>query len=120
MSGIDLIIFDCDGVLVDSEIIAARVEADLLTEAGYPISAEELAETYAGLTFDSVTGLVSSGLSSANLAGGLTGEFIVGTAQNGAGSIGDIYFSVVPEPTPWMLIAGLGLGVACRRRRRQD
>ncbi|RUM97209.1 HAD family hydrolase [Pseudaminobacter arsenicus] len=47
----DLIIFDCDGVLVDSEIIAARVEADLLTEAGYPISAAELAETYAGLTF---------------------------------------------------------------------
>jgi beta-phosphoglucomutase-like phosphatase (HAD superfamily) len=27
----DLVIFDCDGVLVDSEIIAARVEADLLT-----------------------------------------------------------------------------------------
>ena len=25
----DLIIFDCDGVLVDSEIIAARVEAEL-------------------------------------------------------------------------------------------
>lgn len=47
----ELIIFDCDGVLVDSEIIAARVEADLLTEAGYPVSAEELAETYAGLTF---------------------------------------------------------------------
>jgi HAD superfamily hydrolase (TIGR01509 family) len=47
----DLIIFDCDGVLVDSEIIAARVQADLLTEAGFPISAAELAETYAGLTF---------------------------------------------------------------------
>ena len=27
----DLVIFDCDGVLVDSEIIAARVEAELLT-----------------------------------------------------------------------------------------
>jgi HAD superfamily hydrolase (TIGR01509 family) len=51
MTQIDLVIFDCDGVLVDSEIIAARVEAELLTEAGYPISAEELAETYAGLTF---------------------------------------------------------------------
>lgn len=50
----DLIIFDCDGVLVDSEIIAARVEADLLTEAGFPISAEELAETYAGLTFKDI------------------------------------------------------------------
>ena len=44
MAGFDLIIFDCDGVLVDSEIIAAQVESRLLTDAGYPISAEELAE----------------------------------------------------------------------------
>ncbi|PYE36091.1 HAD superfamily hydrolase (TIGR01509 family) [Rhizobium sp. PP-F2F-G38] len=51
MSGIDLIIFDCDGVLVDSEIIASEVEAALLTEAGYPISTEEMAERYAGMTW---------------------------------------------------------------------
>lgn len=51
---IDLVIFDCDGVLVDSEIIAARVEAALLTEAGFEISPEELAETYAGLTFKDI------------------------------------------------------------------
>ena len=51
MSGVDLVIFDCDGVLVDSEIIAARVEAELLTAAGYPIEAEDLARIYAGLTF---------------------------------------------------------------------
>ena len=44
MDSIDLIIFDCDGVLVDSEIIASEVDAELLTEAGYPISAEEMAE----------------------------------------------------------------------------
>ncbi|MER2535748.1 MAG: HAD family hydrolase [Rhizobiaceae bacterium] len=47
----DLIIFDCDGVLVDSEIVAARVEAELITAAGHPITAEEIAESYAGLTF---------------------------------------------------------------------
>jgi HAD superfamily hydrolase (TIGR01509 family) len=50
----ELIIFDCDGVLVDSEIIAARVEAELLTQAGYEISPEELAELYAGLTFKDI------------------------------------------------------------------
>ncbi|MBZ9849612.1 HAD family phosphatase [Mesorhizobium sp. CA14] len=50
----DLVIFDCDGVLVDSEIIAARVEAELLTSAGFEISADELAETYAGLTFKDI------------------------------------------------------------------
>src|SRR5690349_18038821 len=50
----DLIIFDCDGVLVDSEIIAARVEAEMISRAGYPISAEELAEEFAGLTFKDI------------------------------------------------------------------
>ncbi|WP_173931069.1 HAD family hydrolase [Chelativorans sp. Marseille-P2723] len=51
MSQPDLIIFDCDGVLVDSEIVAARVEAEMLRKAGYEITPEELAERYAGLTF---------------------------------------------------------------------
>lgn len=51
MSGIDLILFDCDGVLVDSEIIAAQVEAALLTEWGHPISAEEVSERFAGMTW---------------------------------------------------------------------
>src|SRR4029450_12407259 len=50
----DLVIFDCDGVLVDSEIIAARVEAELLTLAGFEITPEELSESYAGLTFKDI------------------------------------------------------------------
>lgn len=54
MSGFDLIIFDCDGVLVDSEIIAAEVESALLTEAGYPIGAEEMAERFAGMTWKNI------------------------------------------------------------------
>ena len=54
MQGFDLIIFDCDGVLVDSEIIAAQVESALLTEAGYPISPEEMAERFAGLTWKNI------------------------------------------------------------------
>jgi len=51
MSRFDLVIFDCDGVLVDSEILAAQVEAKLLTDAGYPITAGEIAERFAGLTW---------------------------------------------------------------------
>jgi HAD superfamily hydrolase (TIGR01509 family) len=54
MDGFDLIIFDCDGVLVDSEIIAADVESKLLTEAGYPISVEEMAERFAGMTWKNI------------------------------------------------------------------
>src|SRR5690606_28773245 len=51
MSQPDLVIFDCDGVLVDSEIIAARVEAELITAAVYAITPQELAETCTNLTF---------------------------------------------------------------------
>ncbi len=50
----ELVIFDCDGVLVDSEIIASRVEARVLTEAGFEITPEELASRYAGLTFKDI------------------------------------------------------------------
>ncbi len=49
-----LVIFDFDGTLVDSEYLAAQVEADLLTKAGFPISAEEISEAYAGLTFKDI------------------------------------------------------------------
>ncbi len=54
MKNTDLVIFDMDGVLVDSEIIAARVEAKLLTKAGFPITPEELAEKFAGLNFPDI------------------------------------------------------------------
>lgn len=54
MSGFDLIIFDCDGVLVDSEIIAAQVESKLLHEAGYPISVEEMGERFSGMTWKNI------------------------------------------------------------------
>lgn len=47
----DLIIFDCDGVLIDSEIIASRVDSALLTRSGYEISATEMSERFAGMNF---------------------------------------------------------------------
>jgi HAD superfamily hydrolase (TIGR01509 family) len=54
MSSFELTLFDCDGVLVDSEIIAAKVESKLLTEAGYPISVEEMGERFAGMTWKNI------------------------------------------------------------------
>jgi beta-phosphoglucomutase-like phosphatase (HAD superfamily) len=54
MTSIDLIIFDCDGVLVDSEIIAAQVEARLLSDSGYAIDAHTLSERFAGLTWKDI------------------------------------------------------------------
>jgi len=45
-----LVIFDCDGVLVDSEWISNRVLAECLTEAGLPTTTEESMQTYMGRT----------------------------------------------------------------------
>lgn len=44
----ELIIFDCDGVLVDSEIISNRILAQHLTDHGYPISPEESCRRFIG------------------------------------------------------------------------
>lgn len=44
----DLIIWDCDGCLVDSEGIANRVAAEILTELGYPITPAQAVERFAG------------------------------------------------------------------------
>jgi HAD superfamily hydrolase (TIGR01509 family) len=43
-----LVIFDCDGVLVDSEPIANRVMAEAITEAGLPITTEECMAAFMG------------------------------------------------------------------------
>ncbi|WP_273758127.1 HAD family phosphatase [Bartonella sp. AU55XJBT] len=51
MPQIDLVIFDCDGVLVDSEYLAAKIGSQLLKQTGYEISPEELSERFAGLIF---------------------------------------------------------------------
>ncbi len=47
---ISLVIFDCDGVLVDSESIACRVDAECLTEAGFPVTAAEMASRFVGMS----------------------------------------------------------------------
>ena len=44
-----LVIFDCDGVLVDSEAIACRVDAEVLSALGFDIGFEELRDRYVGI-----------------------------------------------------------------------
>ncbi|MCK1641823.1 HAD family hydrolase [Bradyrhizobium sp. 157] len=46
----DLVIFDCDGVLVDSEVISCRAHAETLTRHGYPITAEQVLERFLGVS----------------------------------------------------------------------
>jgi HAD superfamily hydrolase (TIGR01509 family) len=46
----DLVIFDCDGVLVDSERLSIRLDAILLERLGWPMSESEIVERFVGRT----------------------------------------------------------------------
>lgn len=45
---IDLVIFDCDGVLVDSEVLAVEVDKRVLAEFGWHLTTEEVVEKFMG------------------------------------------------------------------------
>jgi HAD superfamily hydrolase (TIGR01509 family) len=44
----ELVIFDCDGVLVDSEPIAVEIDLAILHEVGLPMSREEVIDRFVG------------------------------------------------------------------------
>ena len=46
----DLVIFDCDGVLVDSEVISCRAHADTLTRHGFPITPDGVLKRFLGVS----------------------------------------------------------------------
>jgi HAD superfamily hydrolase (TIGR01509 family) len=50
VSSFALVIFDCDGVLVDSERVTVEVESKFLTELGWTIAPGEVAELFLGRT----------------------------------------------------------------------
>jgi HAD superfamily hydrolase (TIGR01509 family) len=57
-----LIIFDCDGVLVDSETLENEISAQCLTEAGFAITGPEARARFIGLTTKAVLAIVESEL----------------------------------------------------------
>jgi HAD superfamily hydrolase (TIGR01509 family) len=44
----DLVVFDCDGVLVDSERLAVRTEARILSNLGWPLTEADIVERFVG------------------------------------------------------------------------
>ncbi len=46
------VIFDCDGVLVDSEPLSMEVDRDILAENGIAMSIEDVGRQFIGLTFE--------------------------------------------------------------------
>jgi HAD superfamily hydrolase (TIGR01509 family) len=46
----DLVIFDCDGVLIDSEMLSVQADIECLAEHGIELSAEEILDRYTGIS----------------------------------------------------------------------
>ncbi len=55
-----LVIFDCDGVLVDSEIVSARTLSAALTEIGFPLSPADCIDRYTGISSPSMVRLIEA------------------------------------------------------------
>lgn len=62
-----LVIFDCDGVLVDSEPISARVASEILNEHGWLISPAEVMARFKGCTDEHWREVVAERIPAASL-----------------------------------------------------
>ena len=69
---IGLVIFDCDGVLVDSEPVANRVVAEFVTAAGWAMTAEACEERFIGLNLEAMVPVIE-----AALGRGLPGDWVM-------------------------------------------
>lgn len=58
MARFDLVIFDCDGVLVDSELITNRVFATMIGELGVAVTLEQMFDRFMGHSMDHCMTLV--------------------------------------------------------------
>jgi HAD superfamily hydrolase (TIGR01509 family) len=47
----DLVVFDCDGVLIDSELLSIRADRECLAECGIELSVDEIRDRYTGISF---------------------------------------------------------------------
>ena len=58
--GFKHIIFDCDGVLIDSEAISMDIDVALLAECGVVISVDEAHRRFVGLTFEAMISMIEA------------------------------------------------------------
>ena len=59
---LELIIFDCDGVLVDSERVAVRVDVEVIGKLGWQLTEQEVIERFVGLSNESIGKIISEHL----------------------------------------------------------
>jgi len=64
-----LVLFDCDGVLVDSERLVVDIDVAAVTAAGWPVTREQVVETFVGRSDADVVALIEAQLGHALPAG---------------------------------------------------
>ena len=84
----ELVVFDCDGVLVDSEMLVVEIEAALLTEAGFELSAADVIDRFVGLSYPTMMARIEAG------------SISDGTADNGYFEAYLFHEEGTPEGTP--------------------
>lgn len=60
MTDIDLVIFDCDGVLVDSEVIACRVDAEELRKINVPLTDDDVISRFSGVSSKDMKSIIEA------------------------------------------------------------
>ena len=95
----DLVIFDCDGVLVDSELISCRAHARTLTRHGYAITEQQVLERFLGVSDREARAIIE-----AEIGGKLPDDFEVADQEH----------------DPERLWTGSARDPICRRRNRRD
>ncbi|MEM7044585.1 MAG: HAD family hydrolase [Pseudomonadota bacterium] len=58
---VNLVIFDCDGVLIDSEVISTRSTVAALAEIGFEIAETEVAKRFVGRSYTSMRKEIEAG-----------------------------------------------------------
>ncbi|HTE41749.1 MAG TPA: HAD hydrolase-like protein, partial [Steroidobacteraceae bacterium] len=59
MNRFDLVIFDCDGVLVDSERITNQVFCAMLNDLGIAVTLDDMFERFVGLSMPQCVSLIT-------------------------------------------------------------
>ena len=62
---IELVVFDCDGTLVDSEVLAHRVQVQIGAELGWPLTVDDVVEQFMGRSAATVGALIEARLGAA-------------------------------------------------------
>ncbi len=108
----ELIIFDCDGVLIDSETIASTVVSQNLTALGWPMTVQDSMNIFLGMSITDMEPMIIARLGSLppNWRRGLEAELVtaVGSQANLIPGARETLEAVTALGIPWRIASNSG------------